>query len=183
VDGRRCPGFWTLWVGSTLLAAIVGLLGPLRGDAGAQGRGLLAACADWSQGESLENQARKAAAAGDPQQYGLWKDAATVAQRCEAAAGNDAREWFAYLHADDSFMSLGSEAEILAGAPTILAEFDRLVQTAKQPDVQQAAAVLRNDVARSYRYTRESVRARVVPVLTPEPTISPILLLGGGRGS
>ena len=178
----RRPRSWPLWLASALLASCVGLLGPLgvNSRAGAQTANLSTACADWSQAESLEVQARKAAAAGDSRQYELWKDAARAAQRCEDGAGTaQTREWFAYLHAADSFMSLDSEAEVISGAPAILAELDRLGGTAQQPAVVRAALTLRGDVCRAYRQRREMVRARATPVLTPEPTISPILLRGG----
>jgi hypothetical protein len=178
----RRPRSWLPWLGSALLASCVGLLGPLGvdGRAGAQTPNLSAACADWSQVESLEGQARKAAAAGDARQYGLWKDAARAAQRCEDGAGTaETRDWFAYVHAADSYMSLDGEAQILSDAPAILAELDRLGQTAQQSAVTRAALALRGDVAMAYRQTREIVSARATPVLTPTPTISPILLRGG----
>jgi hypothetical protein len=171
---------------SILAAFCVGAFEPFGGNNGvaAQTSDLSAGCAYWPQAANLEMQARAAAAAGDPRQYGLWKDAASALQRCESESGSaEAGEWFAYLCVADSFLSLGSEAEIEAGAPAILADLDRLGQTAKQPVIRQAAIELRSDVVRSYRYTRESASARVLPVLTPEPTISPILLRGGGRGS
>jgi hypothetical protein len=178
----RRPRSWSLWLASALAASCVGLLGPLgvNSSAGAQTANLSAACADWSQAASLEGQAREAAAAGGSRQYELWRDAARAAQRCEDGAGTtETREWFAYLHAADSFMSLGSEAEIVSDAPAILAELDRLAGTTRQPAVARAALALRGDVAQAYRHMREMVSARATPVLTPEPTISPILLRGG----
>ncbi len=186
LNASRSPRRWRPRLAGTVLIACLAVFGPLsRSDrATAQPPDLSAGCADWLQGESLEEQARKAAAVGEPQQYEFWGNAARAAQGCEnAAASAQARDWFTYLNAADTFMSLGSESELIAGAPAVLAELDGLTQTAQQPALERAALALRGDVALAYRQTRAIVSARATPVLAPEPTISPILLRGGDHMS
>lgn len=137
-------------------------------------------CAGTAAIAQLESQARSATSAGDARQYDLWKEAADAAGRCALDADAGARGWFTYLHASDAFLALRGEAGILADAPPILAELDRLVATEKNGIVVGAARSLRDDVARTYRQTRDIAAARATPIPKPEPTISPILLRGRG---
>jgi hypothetical protein len=166
------------WVASGL-AALVLASAPLEIQR-ATAADATAPCVGAAAIAQLESQARSFAAAGDARQYGLWKEAADAAGRCAQSADAGARGWFTYVHASDAFLGLRGEAEILTGAPPILAELDRLVATEKSASVVAAARGLRDDVARTYRQTRDIMAARATPVPTPEPTISPILLRGRG---
>jgi hypothetical protein len=157
-----------------LCAAFVTLLWATAPSAAADAGG----CGGTAAIEQLESQARAATAAGDPRQFDLWKQASAAAGSCAQGTSGDARGWFTYAQASDAFLSLRGEAEIVSGAPAILAELDALIAAQQSGSLAQAARSLRGDVALTYRRTRDIVAARVPPPATPEPTISPILLRG-----
>ncbi|MGP6158176.1 MAG: hypothetical protein ACLPYS_11845 [Vulcanimicrobiaceae bacterium] len=168
------------WIVCALAALYLTCVAPLPAQQASPAGSGASGCIGTAGIERIESQARVAAAAGNPDQLQLWKQAADAAGACAQRASGDERSWFAYAQASDEFLSLPGEAGILARAPAIVTELDRLLASEKDEGVMRATRGLRDDVARAYRQTQAIVAARTPPVSTPEPTISPILLRGRG---
>jgi hypothetical protein len=135
------------------------LLSPLHAYANTVGDVLMAACPIEERAtRRLDQKASELMAIGENGQYPLYRQAALQMYRCSEKARNPyARDWARFLYANNLYLSMHTNGEVLERAPVGLAAINNLAAATSYGDVRRAALKLRDNLRTAYEAARLEV--------------------------
>jgi hypothetical protein len=121
-------------------------------DADTVGDALMAACPTQERAaRQLDHKATELMAIGEDGQYPLYRQEALQMYRCSANARKPyARDWARFFYANNLFLSMRTNGEVLERAPLGLAVTNNLAAATSYSDVRRAALKLRDALRTTY---------------------------------